>query len=74
MKIPEFIYFVTIFNIFNEFLEDISKRCPNEATDLRKQIWGNFMIFKDALAIINKLEKFSVCILMDVDLGKTFTA
>lgn len=76
---PEFIYFVAIYNIFNEFLEDISEDVlPNEATGFKKsKIWGMLYNFqKDAvLAIINKLEKFNGCILADsVGLGKTFTA
>ena len=38
---PEFIYFVTLYNIFNEFLEDISEDVlPNEATGFKdSQIW-----------------------------------
>ena len=33
---PEFIYFVTLYNIFNEFLEDISEDVlPNEATGFK---------------------------------------
>ncbi|MCR5064498.1 MAG: DEAD/DEAH box helicase family protein [Bacteroidales bacterium] len=76
---PEFIYFVTLYNIFNEFLEDISEDVlPNEATGFKtSQIWGKLYNFqKDAaLAIINKLEKYNGCILADsVGLGKTFTA
>ena len=76
---PEFIYYVTLYNIFNEFLEDISEDVlPNEATGFKEsKIWGMLYNFqKDAaLAIINKLEKFNGCILADsVGLGKTFTA
>ena len=76
---PEFIYFVTLYNIFNEFLEDISEDVlPNEATGFKdSQIWNKLYDFqKDAaLAIINKLEKYNGCILADsVGLGKTFTA
>lgn len=76
---PEFIYFVTLYNIFNEFLEDISEDVlPNEATGFKEsQIWNKLYDFqKDAaLAIINKLEKYNGCILADsVGLGKTFTA
>ncbi len=76
---PEFIYFVAIFNIFNEFLEDISEDVlPNEATGFKEsKIWSKLYSFqKDAvLAIINKLESFNGCILADsVGLGKTFTA
>ncbi|MDR3332924.1 MAG: DEAD/DEAH box helicase family protein, partial [Synergistaceae bacterium] len=76
---PEFIYFVAIYNIFNEFLEDISEDVlPNEATGFKEtKIWQKLYDFqKDAvLAIVNKLEKFNGCILADsVGLGKTFTA
>lgn len=76
---PDFIYFVTLYNIFNEFLEDISEDVlPNEATGFKNsKIWSMLYNFqKDAvLAIINKLEKFNGCILADsVGLGKTFTA
>ena len=76
---PEFIYFVTLYNIFYEFLEDISEDVlPNESTGFKEsQIWNKLYDFqKDAaLAIINKLEKYNGCILADsVGLGKTFTA
>ena len=76
---PDFIYFVTLYNIFNEFLEDISEDVlPNEATGFKSsQIWNKLYNFqKDAaLAIINKLETYNGCILADsVGLGKTFTA
>ena len=75
----DFIYFVTLYNIFNEFLEDISEDVlPNEATGFKtSKIWNLLYNFqKDAaLAIINKLEKYNGCILADsVGLGKTFTA
>ena len=76
---PDFVYFVTLYNIFNEFLEDISEDVlPNEATCFKdSKIWSMlYNVQKDAvLAIINKLEKFNGCILADsVGLGKTFTA
>lgn len=76
---PDFIYFVTLYNIFNEFLEDISEDVlPNESTGFKEsKIWNMLYNFqKDAvLAIINKLEKYNGCILADsVGLGKTFTA
>lgn len=76
---PEFIYFVTLYNIFNEFLEDISQDVlPNEATGFKESVvWSKLYNFqRDAvLAIINKLEKYNGCILADsVGLGKTFTA
>lgn len=76
---PEFIYFVILYNIFNEFLEDISEDVlPNEATGFKQSvIWNKLYNFQRdaALAIINKLEKYNGCILADsVGLGKTFTA
>lgn len=76
---PEFIYFVTLYNIFHEFLQDISEDVlPNEATGFKSsRIWNKLYNFqKDAaLAIINKLERYNGCILADsVGLGKTFTA
>ncbi|MDR2527007.1 MAG: DEAD/DEAH box helicase family protein [Rickettsiales bacterium] len=75
---PEFIYMLTLYNIFSEFLEDIDDTLPNEATGFKdSQIWNKLFSFqKDAaLAIIHKLEKFNGCILADsVGLGKTFTA
>ena len=76
---PEYIYFITLYNIFREFLEDISEDVlPNERTGFKNSlIWNKLYNFqKDAaLAIINKLEKYNGCILADsVGLGKTFTA
>lgn len=76
---PEYIYFVALYNIFKEFLEDVSEdELPNEATGFKEsKIWGMLYNFqRDAvLAIISKLEKFNGCILADsVGLGKTFTA
>lgn len=76
---PEFIYFMTLYHVFSEFLEDISEDVlPNEATGFKEsKIWNLLYDFqRDAvLAIINKLEKYNGCILADsVGLGKTFTA
>ena len=76
---PDFLYFVTLYYIFKEFLDDISEDVlPNEATGFKDSvIWSKLYNFqKDAcLAIINKLEKYNGCILADsVGLGKTFTA
>ncbi|OUN26516.1 helicase-related protein [Blautia sp. An81] len=76
---PEFIYFMTLYNVFSEFLDDISEDVlPNDATGFKQsKIWNMLYDFqRDAvLAIINKLEKYNGCILADsVGLGKTFTA
>ena len=71
---PEMIYFITLYNVFSEFLEDISEDVlPNEATGFKQsKIWSMLYDFqRDAvLAIINKLEKYNGCILADsVGLG-----
>ena len=76
---PESIYFLTLYHVFSEFMEDVSEDVlPNEATGFRQsKIWDMLYDFqRDAvLAIINKLEKYNGCILADsVGLGKTFTA
>ncbi len=76
---PDFLYFVALYNIFNEFLEDISEdELPNEATGFKNSaIWNKLYNFQRdaALAVINKLEKYNGCILADsVGLGKTFSA
>lgn len=76
---PEFIYYLTLYTIFDEFLEDISEdELANEKTGFKESlIWNKMYTFqKDAvLGIINKLERHNGCILADsVGLGKTFTA
>lgn len=76
---PELVYFLTLYHIFSEFLEDISEDVlPNEATGFRNSIvWNKLYAFQRdaALGIINKLEQYNGCILADsVGLGKTFTA
>lgn len=76
---PDFIYFITLYNIFNEFLETVNEdEMPNEDTGFKEsKIWNMLYNFqKDAaLSIINRLEKYNGCILADsVGLGKTFTA
>ena len=76
---PEYIYFITLYHIFNEFLEDISEDVlPNENVGFNNSvIWQKLFNFQRdaALACINKLEKYHGCILADsVGLGKTFTA
>lgn len=76
---PERIYFLMLYNIFNEFLEDLTEDVlPNDRTGYQDSlIWNKLFNFqKDAATgIINKLETFNGCILADrVGLGKTFTA
>ena len=76
---PQRIYFLILYNIFSEFLEDISEDVlPNERTGYQDSvIWQKLYNFQRdaATGIINKLETYNGCILADsVGLGKTFTA
>jgi Helicase conserved C-terminal domain/SNF2-related domain len=76
---PRRIYFLILFHIFSEFLEEVSEDVlPNERTGYQESlIWQKLYSFqKDAATgVINKLETFNGCILADsVGLGKTFTA
>ncbi len=76
---PEFIYFITLYNIFNDFLDDLSlDHLPNEKVGFKETVvWSRLYNFqKDAvIGAINKLEKYNGCILADsVGLGKTFSA
>lgn len=76
---PEFLYFFALYNIFGDFLEQVSEDdLPSDTNGFKESIvWNKLYTFqKDAaLAIISKLEQFNGCILADsVGLGKTFTA
>ena len=76
---PERIYFLILYNLFSEFLDDISEDVlPNDLTGWRdSEIWKRLYNFQRdaATGIINKLETYNGCILADsVGLGKTFTA
>lgn len=76
---PQRIYFLMLYNIFNEFLEDLTEDVlPNDLTGYQDSlVWQKLFNFQRdaATGIINKLESFNGCILADsVGLGKTFTA
>ncbi len=76
---PERIYFLMLYNIFSEFLEDISEDVlPNDRTGYQDSlVWQKLFNFQRdaATGIINKLETYNGCVLADsVGLGKTFTA
>lgn len=76
---PEFIYFITLYNIFNDFLDDLSlDNLPDDRVGFKETVvWNKLFNFqKDAvIGAINKLEKYKGCILADsVGLGKTFSA
>jgi len=76
---PQRVYFLILYNLFSEFLDDISEDVlPNDLTGYQDtEIWKALYNFqKDAATgVINKLETYNGCILADsVGLGKTFTA
>jgi hypothetical protein len=76
---PERIYFLMLYNIFHEFLDEIDEDVlPNDLTGYKDSlVWNKLFNYqKDAATgIINKLETYNGCILADsVGLGKTFTA
>ncbi|QTA85559.1 helicase-related protein [Desulfonema magnum] len=76
---PEKIYFLMLYNIFNEFLADLNEDIlPNDLTGYQNSAaWKKLFNFQRdaATGIINKLESYNGCILADsVGLGKTFTA
>lgn len=76
---PEFIYFITLYNIFNDFLEDLSlDNLPNDDIGFKDTVvWNKLYNFQQDAVIgaINKLERYNGCIIADsVGLGKTFSA
>jgi hypothetical protein len=76
---PARIYFLVLYNLFSEFLDDISEDVlPNDRTGYQEtEVWKSLYNFQRdaATGIINKLETYNGCILADsVGLGKTFTA
>lgn len=75
----EFIYFLSLYNIFNDNLEalDEDKIIRKGNTLKESRIWNKLYKFqKDAvMGVIDKIENYNGCILADsVGLGKTFTA
>ncbi len=76
---PKFIYYLILYHLFDEFLEDLNEdELANEKTGFKNSvIWNKLYDFqKDAvLGLINRLEKYNGAILADsVGLGKTFSA
>jgi SNF2 family DNA or RNA helicase len=76
---PEFIYFVTLYNIFFEYLSELTDdRLVKEKTGIKETvIWNKLYQFqKDGvLGAIEKIENYNGCIIADsVGLGKTFSA
>lgn len=76
---PEFIYFLTLFNVFHDLLEDIDEEnIIKTKTGFKDTIvWNKLYKFQrdGVIGAIDKLEKFNGCIIADsVGLGKTFEA
>ena len=78
-KTPEFIYFFTLYKIFENILDNFDEeKIINSKTGFKDTIiWNKLFNFqKDAvIGAIDKLEKYNGCIIADsVGLGKTFEA
>jgi len=78
-KSPEFLYFLTLYNIFKEFIGDLDEeKIIRTKTGFKDTlVWNKLYNFqKDGvLGAIDKLEKYNGCIIADsVGLGKTFEA
>lgn len=76
---PEFIYFITLYNIFRDYLDELTEEnIVKTKTGFKDTvIWDKLYKFqKDGvLGAIDKLEKYNGCIIADsVGLGKTFSA
>ncbi len=76
---PEFIYFLTLFNLFKDFLEDLDEEnIIKTKTGFKESlVWNKLYKFQcdGVMGAIDKLEKYNGCIIADsVGLGKTFEA
>ena len=76
---PEFIYYLILYHLFNQFIEDLDEdTLANEKTGFKDSvIWNKLFDFQQdaVLGLINKLERYGGAILADsVGLGKTFSA
>ena len=75
----EFIYFVTLYNIFNNYIDELTEdNIVKSKTGFKETlIWNKLYKFqKDGvMGAIDKIEKYNGCIIADsVGLGKTFIA
>lgn len=75
---PEFVYFLTLYHLFREFLEDEGDNDIRSGLKFEESVvWNKLYDFqRDAVVgAIRKLEKYKGCIIADsVGLGKTFEA
>ncbi len=78
-KSPEFLYFLTLYNIFKEFIGELDEeKIIRTKTGFKDTlVWNKLYNFQrdGVLGAIDKLEKYNGCIIADsVGLGKTFEA
>lgn len=78
-KPANLIYFITLYNIFKDYLEDIDEESIIRSKTGFKDtlVWNKLYKFQrdGVLGAIDKLEKYNGCIIADsVGLGKTFEA
>ncbi len=76
---PEFIYFVTLYHIFSDYLNELDEESivKSETGFEDTAVWNKLYKFQrdGVLGAIDKMEKHNGCILADsVGLGKTFEA
>ncbi|HBC3509288.1 helicase-related protein [Vibrio alginolyticus] len=76
---PQFIYFITLYNIFKDFVGDLQEESILKTKTGFKDttVWNKLYKFQrdGVLGAIDKLEHFNGCIIADsVGLGKTFEA
>ena len=78
-KSPEFLYFLTLYNIFKDFIGELDEdKIIRTKTGFKDtQVWNKLYNFQrdGVLGAIDKLERYNGCIIADsVGLGKTFEA
>ena len=78
-KSPEFVYFLTLYNVFQDSLDEIEEdRIIKTRTGIKDTlVWSKLYQFQrdGVLGAINKIESYNGCIIADsVGLGKTFEA
>ena len=69
---PEFIYFMLLYNVFNEFLDDLSEDVlPNEATGFKQsKIWSMLYDFQKDAVLISLKDTTAVFWLIALALAK----
>ena len=78
-KSPELVYFLTLYNVFREFLGELEEdKIIKTRTGIKDTlVWGKLYRFQrdGVLGAIDKIEKYNGCVIADsVGLGKTFEA